>query len=232
MLIPSPVVEQWLCMAVEIALALSCLTTTDTLRWAIVVAALVFRFAIVSHRVWQVPLAIVGAVLSGLLHRWWLGVPLCLLAVAAQHILPIPRVRRTTSRPIGRSSFVLLDDSRDNTFFVASDNRKRRVVVSVFFPSVAPPPSAQRADLFDAFDIVHRTLFEVLPAVPNWFQYFARHVNGPSSAWLDVEQAPGVAPLVILAHGITGPRCEALGVCACAVNSVCLITGSDLNAYY
>jgi hypothetical protein len=92
--------------------------------WA--VAATVLARLAISHSVWQLVVAAVGATLGWLLH-WTLGAVCCSAAFALMVVLPIPCVRRATRRPIGRQSHTLPDAcGRDNTAFDPLDTRQRR----------------------------------------------------------------------------------------------------------
>lgn len=160
-----------------------------------------------NHRSWQLDLSIfffflsfLSPLLSGLL----LPLPFLL-----QVLLPVPCIRRPTLRPIGRRSTTLLDPTRP----IISSSRPRPIPLSVLYPAAAGPSSPSLtllAPLFDHFDVVGTALVNVLPAIPDWLRPVIRgllgHVNGPSSALADAPADGQVRRLVVLLHGITGPR--------------------------
>jgi predicted dienelactone hydrolase len=60
------------------------------------------------------------------------------------------------------------------------------------------------------FNEVSQALVQILPAIPDplrpLFSGVLKHINGPSSAYADVKADGKRRPLVLLLHGLTGPR--------------------------
>jgi hypothetical protein len=174
----TPQHEQYACLMMEIAL-LACCFAPIVVRWGLCAVTLVLQRRIITHRVWQLTIAVIATGIVSVLVSGWLAIVLCLLSLGLQHALPIPAIRRKTAVPIGRSSHVLVDPlKRDNVLFDETDKRTRHVVISTFYPCQTPKPDALRAELFDSFDVVGQALIKVLPAVPNWMAFLTHHVNG------------------------------------------------------
>lgn len=207
-----PQYEQNLAILLEVSLVFACVFCSSPLVTSVILTVATFvRYAVCNHSLWQLSLALIGGVMAvlGPGDAGWIGGALvCGIAVAAQIMFPIPMVRRKTRTPIGRSSWKMDDRcGRDNTLFDEKDKRGRRIVCSLFYPCLVPSAGGGKmAELYDEFSKVGDALIQVLPAVPNFMRVFSKHVNGPSSAWLNAPIAGKRLPLVILLHGITGPR--------------------------
>lgn len=198
-----PLQEQALCFVLE-GLCMVCILLGRMYISAVVIALCFLAwFRVFLHKNWQLWIAVAGAVLSLLFPSSFIVLALSftftLISVAVQWVFPIPRIRRLTSRPIGRLSFCLRDP----------DRRPRRVNVSVWYPCKASS-SRPRHVLFDHFDVIGASLVNVLPAIPDplrpVFRMVLAHINGPSSALQDAVPVDSPAPLCLILHGLTGPR--------------------------
>lgn len=189
----------------RVALASHALLVAATALGALVFVAVALAAAVVvtsPHRLWQLALSLVAA----LVLPWWpLQLAVCVAGLALALLLPVPRVRRSLAVPVGRSSHTIEDPTRTNERFDPTDTRTRRVCVSTWFPC-EPQSNGRTAELFDGFDVVGAALVKILPAVPSWLRFFTMHINGPSSALANATPVADAKPLVVLLHGLTGPR--------------------------
>ena len=209
----TPLTEQYVLMGAQ---ALLILNLGGFVSWWLCVLALIFAFALAaSHTPWQLYLSAGGFLLAQLISAW-IGAPIVLLGAVLQFVLPIPRIRRETVIKIGRRSHLLESATRDNSaYHDGRDHRKRQVPISILYPCEASTPAtAERHVLFDNFSQVGQALCDVLPAIPDQLRPVMRlvlsHVQGPSSAFKEARGDGTDRKVVILLHGITGPRWQVI----------------------
>jgi pimeloyl-ACP methyl ester carboxylesterase len=199
-----PWIEQHVLLLLELCIVLNAFVFVIPLQWYALLLLGFWAFFLCSHRSWQLVLCAAGLVVWAFAPV--VGVTLSVLGLVCQIILPIPQICRSTIVPIGRRSVTLTDDGRYETL----NKRHRRVNVSLWYPCAAG--NYEYHELFDNFDVVGSALVKVLPAIPDRLRFLfglmLSHINGPSSALKDAPKAKDEAkrPVVILLHGLTGPR--------------------------
>ncbi len=223
-----PWLEHYALLLLELALVFHSFSASLLPSWVLILFAFQF-FWLCNHTSWQLALSWLGFALSR-----WVGIAggfVACLGVVAQVLFPIPAIRRSTDVCIGRRSVCLTDETRLNSAFDARDPRKRRVNASLFYPAKWVSGLVLH-ELFDDFAVVGKALAGVLPAIPNGMRWLFRvvlwHVNGPSSAYKDAPvAAKGKLPLVLVLHGITGPRWQYVTLCERLAESGMLVVAPE-----